>query len=82
MEWDLAALGPEHKSAYNRGARRNGTRQLDEEVLGFVDAVGMLRVVATLTLVPQLPELMEYLEPAVDQWRRMPFAGGVTSRQG
>ncbi|WP_416562489.1 phosphotransferase [Nocardia testacea] len=82
VEWDLAALGPEHESAYNRGARRNGTRQLDEEVLGFVDAVGMLRVVATLTLVPQLPELMEYLEPAVDQWRRMPFAGGVTSRHG
>ncbi|WP_235193094.1 hypothetical protein [Streptomyces viridochromogenes] len=49
-----------------RGARRNGTRPLDEEVLGFVNALGMLRVVATLTLVPQLPELMEYLQPAVD----------------
>lgn len=79
VEWDLAALGPEHVSAYNRGARRNGMRELDEEVLGFVNAVGMLRVVATLTLVPQLPELMEYLEPAVDQWQRMPFAGGMNS---
>jgi hypothetical protein len=79
VEWDLAALGPEHESAYNRGARRNGTRQLDAEVLGFVNAVGMLRVVATLTLVPQLPELMEYLEPAVDHWQRMPFAGGMNS---
>ncbi|MEU1523716.1 phosphotransferase [Nocardia rhamnosiphila] len=79
VEWDLAALGPEHESAYNRGARRNGTRELDAEVLGFVNAVGMLRVVATLTLVPQLPELMEYLGPAVDHWQRMPFAGGMNS---
>ncbi|GLU48296.1 phosphotransferase [Nocardiopsis ansamitocini] len=77
VEWDLAALGSEHESAYNRGARRNGTRPLDEEALGFVNALGMLRVVATLTLVPQLPELMEYLRPAVDQWQTMPFAGGL-----
>ncbi|MGW5755601.1 phosphotransferase [Nocardia rhamnosiphila] len=79
VEWDLAALGPEHESAYNCGARRNGTRELDAEVLGFVNAVGMLRIVATLTLVPQLPELMEYLGPAVDHWQRMPFAGGMNS---
>ncbi|MBZ9644856.1 phosphotransferase [Streptomyces sp. PSKA30] len=79
VEWDLAALGPEHEAAYNRGARRNGTRPLNEEVLGFVNALGMLRVVATLTLVPQLPELMEYLKPAVDQWQTMPFAGGMSS---
>lgn len=79
VEWDLAALGPEHESAYNRGARRHGTRPLNVEVLGFVNALGMLRVVATLTLVPQLPELMEYLKPAVDQWHTMPFAGGVNS---
>ncbi|MET8799582.1 phosphotransferase [Nocardia sp. NPDC004568] len=78
VEWDLAGLGPEYESAYDRGARRNGTRPLDEEVMGFVNAVGMLRVVATLTLVPQLPELMGYLEPALDAWRRMPFAGGTT----
>ncbi|GAA2776462.1 phosphotransferase [Nonomuraea dietziae] len=79
VEWDLAALGPEHESAYNRGARRNGTRPLNEEVLGFVNALGMLRVIATLTLVPQLPELMEYLKPAVDHWQTMPFAGGMNS---
>ncbi|MFE7644327.1 aminoglycoside phosphotransferase family protein [Streptomyces phaeoluteigriseus] len=77
VEWDLAALGPEHESAYDRGARHNGTRSLDKEVMGFVNAVTMLRVVATLTLVPQLPELMEYLRPAVDHWRTMPFANGI-----
>lgn len=77
VEWDLAALGPVHESAYNRGAERNGTRLLDEHVLRFVNAVGMLRIIASLTLVPQLPELVEYLKPAVDQWGTMPFAGGM-----
>lgn len=77
VEWDLAALGPEHASAYDRGARRNGMRPLDAEVLRFVNALGMLRIVATLTLVPQLPQLMEYLKPAVDHWQTMPFAGGI-----
>ncbi|WP_217238439.1 phosphotransferase [Streptomyces sp. AC555_RSS877] len=77
VEWDLAALGPVHESAYNRGARRNGTRLLNEDVLSFVNAVGMLRIIASLTLVPQLPELVDYLKPAVDQWQRMPFAGGM-----
>ncbi|MFH9069135.1 phosphotransferase [Streptomyces alboflavus] len=79
VEWDLAALGPEHEAAYNRGARRNGTRPLDEGVLAFVNALGMLRVVATLTLVPQLPVLMEYLKPAVDHWRATPFAAGMSN---
>ncbi|MFE4663770.1 phosphotransferase family protein [Streptomyces sp. NPDC056716] len=77
VEWDLAALGPEHEAAYNRGALRNGTRPLDEEVLAFVNALGMLRIIATLTLVPQLPELVEYLKPALDHWRRTPFTAGM-----
>ncbi|NLU70535.1 phosphotransferase [Streptomyces sp. HNM0574] len=80
VEWDLAALGPELEAAYDRGARNQGLRTLDEDVLRFVNAVGMLRVVATLTLVPQLPELHGYLTPALDAWRAMPFAGGVAPR--
>ncbi|GAA1465414.1 phosphotransferase [Nocardiopsis exhalans] len=72
VEWDLAALGPELEAAYNRGARRNGQRELDGDVLAFVNAVGMLRVIATLELVPKLPVLAEYLNPAVDQWRATP----------
>ncbi|MGY4970718.1 phosphotransferase [Streptomyces nigrescens] len=77
VEWDLAALGPVLESAYNRGAQRNGMRPLNEDVLRFVNAVGMLRVIASLALVPQLPSLVEYLQPAVDQWQTMPFAGGM-----
>jgi hypothetical protein len=79
VEWDLAALGPEHVAAYNRGAVRNGSRPLDEEVLRFVNAVGMLRVVATLTLTPQLPELADYLKPAVAHWQTLPFADGLAN---
>ncbi|TLF81120.1 phosphotransferase [Nocardia cyriacigeorgica] len=77
VEWDLAALGPDLEAAYDRGARRNGLRPLDSEVMKFVNAIGMLRVVAYLALAPQLPVLVEVMKPAIDQWRAMPFAGGL-----
>ncbi|QPP06396.1 aminoglycoside phosphotransferase family protein [Streptomyces bathyalis] len=77
VEWDLATLGPDLESAYDRGARRNGMRPLKEDVMSFVNAVGMLRVIAALALAPQLPALPEYLNPAIIRWRTMPFAGGV-----
>ncbi|MEV0252580.1 aminoglycoside phosphotransferase family protein [Nocardia sp. NPDC050712] len=77
VEWDLAALGPEHEAAYDRGALRNGMRPLREDMLRFVNAVGMLRIIATLTLTPQLPELVEWLRPGIEQWHAMPFAGGL-----
>ncbi|MBP2366423.1 phosphotransferase [Pseudonocardia parietis] len=77
VEWDLAGLGPDLEAAYDRGARRVGARSLDRDVLGFVNAVGMLRVIATLALAPQLPALLGYLTPSIEQWRTMPFAGGV-----
>ncbi len=78
VEWDLAALGPDLEAAYNKGATRNGLRPLDEGMLRFVNAVGMLRVIACLTLVPQLPVLVDYLAPGVEQWRTTPFAGGLS----
>ncbi|MEU9606016.1 aminoglycoside phosphotransferase family protein [Streptomyces sp. NPDC048057] len=78
VEWDLAALGPEHHQAYERGARRHGARPLDEDMLKFVNAIGMLRAVTCLALIPQLPVLTEYLQPAVEHWRTLPFAGGLT----
>ncbi|MGR4848780.1 phosphotransferase family protein [Streptomyces sp. LARHCF252] len=77
VEWDLAALGPECEAAYNTAAERRGLRQLDEGVLRVVNAVGMSRAVACLALAPQLPLLVEALKPAVEQWRAMPFAGGL-----
>ncbi|MBP2475162.1 hypothetical protein JOF53_004034 [Crossiella equi] len=68
VEWDLAALGPEREAAYNRGARRAGLRELRPDVLAFVNAVGSLRVIASLALVPQLPVLEQYLGPAIEGW--------------
>ncbi|MBE9373558.1 aminoglycoside phosphotransferase family protein [Saccharopolyspora sp. HNM0983] len=77
VEWDLAGIGPELTAAYDRGARRAGMRELDPGVLRFVNAVGMVRIVASLALVPQQPVLAQYLQPAVEQWRDAPFAGGM-----
>jgi hypothetical protein len=77
VEWDLAFFGPECEAAYDSAARRRGLRQLDERVLRVVTAVGMSRTVACLALVPQLPMLAEALKPSVEQWRTMPFAGGL-----
>lgn len=69
VEWDLAALGPELEAAYDRGAAAEGIRGLRSDVLEFVNAVGVLRAITTLALVPQLPELAQYLQPVVEQWR-------------
>ncbi|MFC8142114.1 phosphotransferase family protein [Streptomyces paradoxus] len=77
VEWDLAALGPECEAAYDAAAGRLGLRPLDKDVLRFVNAVGMSRAVACLALAPQLPLLVDALKPAVEQWRSMPFAGGL-----
>ncbi|WP_343231399.1 phosphotransferase family protein [Saccharopolyspora ipomoeae] len=78
-EWDLAAFGPECEASYDARARALGLRELDERVLRFVNAVGMLRSLSCLALVPQLPMLADALKPAIEQWREMPFAGGLTS---
>ncbi|CAL9325194.1 aminoglycoside phosphotransferase family protein [Streptomyces olindensis] len=77
VEWDLAALGPDCEAAYDAAAERRGLRRLDEGVLRVVNAVGMSRAVACLALAPQLPLLVDALKPAVEQWRTMPFAGGL-----
>lgn len=69
VEWDLATLGPELEAAYDRGAAAAGIRGLRPDVLEFVTAVGVLRAITALALVPQLPELAGYLQPVIEQWR-------------
>ena len=69
VEWDLAGLGPELEAAYNRGARTNGLRELDEEVLRFVNAVGAIRVIAYLSVADQLPAMVDFMQPFINQWR-------------
>ena len=42
----------------------------------------MLQLIACFALVPQLPILDAGLAPMRDQWRQMPFAGGLERRLG
>ncbi|MGI5507113.1 phosphotransferase [Lentzea sp. CA-135723] len=69
VEWDLAGLGLEYEAAYNRGAARNGLRELDKEVLRFVNAIGAIRVIAYLSCADQLPAMVDFMQPFIDQWR-------------
>ncbi len=69
VEWDLGGLGRELEAAYDRGAARNGLRALDEEVLRFVNAVGAIRVIAYLSCADQLPAMVEFMQPFINQWR-------------
>ncbi|MET9634465.1 phosphotransferase [Lentzea sp. NPDC006480] len=68
-EWDLGGLGLELEAAYNRGAERNGLRTLDKDVLRFVNAVGAIRVIAYLSCADQLPAMVEFMQPFINQWR-------------
>ncbi|WP_369200784.1 phosphotransferase family protein [Streptomyces sp. PU-14G] len=77
-EWDLAGLGPDGEAAYDSAVRRHGMRELDKRVLSLVNAVGASRTVACLALAPQLPLLVDALEPAIENWRAAPFAGGLS----
>ncbi|GAB3476813.1 aminoglycoside phosphotransferase/kinase family protein [Nocardiopsis coralliicola] len=77
VEWDLAGLGPDLEAAYNRGATARGLRPLDPDVLAFVNAVGVLRGLATLSLAPQLPAVVGFIAPVFSEWAGMPFAGGL-----
>jgi hypothetical protein len=78
IEWDLALLGPDANDAYDTAAMRAGLPKLDPRLLRIMDAVRMLQLVACFALVPQLPMLATGLAPSLEQWRAMPFAGGLS----
>ncbi|KJK44344.1 aminoglycoside phosphotransferase [Lentzea aerocolonigenes] len=69
VEWDLGGLGLELQAAYDRGAIKNGLRTLDKNVLRFVNAVGAIRVIAYLSCADQLPAMVEFMQPFINQWR-------------
>ncbi|MEU3644187.1 phosphotransferase [Lentzea sp. NPDC034063] len=69
VEWDLGGLGLELEAAYDRGAAKNGLRPLDKEVLRFVNAVGAIRVIAYLSVADQLPAMVDFMQPFINQWR-------------
>ncbi|MEU3625082.1 aminoglycoside phosphotransferase [Amycolatopsis coloradensis] len=75
IERDLAFTGPEGIEAYNAAAGELGLREVDERVLRTFEAVGLLQVVACLSMAPELPMLVDGLKPMIDQWRETPFPG-------
>ncbi|KZB79890.1 aminoglycoside phosphotransferase family protein [Amycolatopsis regifaucium] len=77
IERDLAFNGPEGIEAYNAAAGELGLREVDERVLRTFEAVGLLQVVACLSMAPELPMLVDGMKPMIDQWRGTPFAGGL-----
>ena len=78
VEWDLALFGPEAADRYDARAAELGARPLDRAVLRVMDTARMLQLVASFSLAPQLPLLVDALTPLLEQWQAMPFAGGVS----
>jgi hypothetical protein len=77
VEWDMALLGPAAVAAYDGVAARAGVRKLDPDVLRVMDSAAMLRMVACLALVPQLPMLAAGLAPSLAEWRKSPVGAGL-----
>ncbi|MGW4129722.1 aminoglycoside phosphotransferase family protein [Amycolatopsis japonica] len=77
IERDLAFNGPEGIAAYNAAAVELGLREVDEDVLRTFEALGLLQVIACLSMAPELPMLVDGMKPMIDQWRATPFAGGL-----
>ncbi len=73
VEWDLGGLGLELEAAYDRGAEKNDLRPLDKNVLRFVNAVGAIRVIAYLSVANQLPAMVDFMQPFINQWRDTDF---------
>jgi hypothetical protein len=77
VEWDMALLGPAAAAAYDAAAARAGVRKLDRDVLRLMDGAAMLRMVACLALVPELPMLAAGLAPSLEEWRKSPVGAAL-----
>ncbi len=75
VEWDLAMLGEEAITAYDRAAHERGLRRTDPEVLRAMESARRLQFVGCFTLIPQLPILAAPLTEALDDWRATPEFG-------
>jgi Ser/Thr protein kinase RdoA (MazF antagonist) len=65
VEWDLTLAGADREATYDAAAARLGLRPLDRRLLRVMECARMLQVVASVALAPQLPGLLEFLEPAL-----------------
>lgn len=72
VESDIAMAGPDGVAAYDEAAVRLGLRPLDEGLLRLTESAGQLAVVACLAMAPELPMLLDGVQPMVDRWRAAP----------
>lgn len=72
VESDLAMVGPDGIEVYNAVAESHGLRRVDGRVLRITEAAGRLGMVAALAMAPQLPMLVDAVEPMMDVWRTTP----------
>lgn len=72
VEWDLAGHGPEAAAVYDAAAGPLGMRTIDRELQRVMDTARSLQLVASFSLVPQLPILGQGLQASLEAWRASP----------
>lgn len=72
VEWDLAGHGPEAVAAYDAAAGPLDMRTIDPELQQVMDTARSLQMVASFSLVPQLPVLGQGLQAPLQAWRASP----------
>lgn len=73
VEWDLAMMGQDTVAQYDIAAVERGLRRTDPQMQGVMDAARRLQFVACLTLIPQLPLMVEGLKSVLDEWCATPL---------
>ena len=69
VEWDLTLMGPQTTAEYDIAARERGLRVTDPRVQQVMDSARRLQFVGCLTLIPQLPRLVDALMQTLQDWR-------------
>ena len=75
VEWDLVFADEAARTAYDAAAVELGLRPLDERLLRVMESARMIQLVACLPIAPQLPGLLDGLQPALEHWRAGPPLG-------
>ncbi|PWW63217.1 hypothetical protein DFQ13_104207 [Actinokineospora spheciospongiae] len=77
VEWDLTHVGARALAAYDAAAAPLGLRPADPRLLRAMVALRDLQMLSFLALAPEMPLLVEGLQPMVAEWRGSEFAGGL-----
>ena len=69
VESDLAMVGPDAVSVYDRAAVELGLRPVDSQVMRMTETAARLAMVAAMAMAPELPMLADGMRPMLDEWR-------------